>query len=82
MLLCSLQKTSEGLSVVTDIQRKEEAVAEPKKHAPCCPGHSLVAAEACGEGDQARAQSSVPPPPTSGFPLPAPSSPGSTNLST
>lgn len=59
VLLGSLQEAAEGLTIVTDIERQEEAVTEPKKHAPCCPGHSLVAAEACREGDKARARSSA-----------------------
>lgn len=81
VLLGSLQEASEGLTVVTDIERQEETVTEPEKHVPCCLGYSLVAAEACSEGDKARAQCSAHPPPASGDPLPL-SSPGSTNLST
>lgn len=81
VLLGSLQEASEGLTVVTDVQRQEEAVTEPEKHIPCCLGYGPVAAEACREGDKARAQSSAHPPPASRYPFPL-SSPGSTNLST
>lgn len=63
--LGSLQEALEGLTVVTDVERQEKAVTEPKKHVPRCPGHGLVAAEACREGDKARAQSSARPPPAS-----------------
>lgn len=64
--LGSLQEASEGLTVVTDVERQEKAVTEPKKHIPRRPGHGLVAAEACREGDKARAPSSAHPPPASG----------------
>lgn len=57
VLLGGLQEAAEGLAVVTDIERQEEAVTEPKKHIPHHPGHGLVAAEACKEGDKVRAQS-------------------------
>lgn len=59
--LGSLQKIAEGLSIVTDVKRQKEAVTEPKQHAPRCPGHSLMAAEACKECHQARAVFSPPP---------------------
>lgn len=81
VLLGSLQEATEGLTVVTDIERQEETVTEPEKHAPRCLGYSPMTAEACRESDKARAQSSAHPPPASGNPLPL-SSPGSTNLST
>lgn len=58
-LLGNLQEASEGLTVVTDIERQEKAVTEPKEHVPRRPGHGLVAAEACREGDKARPQSSA-----------------------
>lgn len=41
----SLQEAAEGLAVVTDVKRQEEAVTELEKHASCSSGHSLMAGE-------------------------------------
>ena len=52
VLLGSLQKAAEGLAVVTDIKRQEEAVTEPEKHTTRGLGHGLMAAETLQEGRQ------------------------------
>lgn len=54
VLLGSLQEAAEGLAVVTDIKRQEEAVTEPEKHTTHGPGHGLMAAETLQEAQQGR----------------------------
>lgn len=49
VFLGCLQEAAECLTVVTDFEGQEEAVTEPENNTPRCPGHSLMAAEACGK---------------------------------